>query len=95
MTRLLFANGRLLDPERPEPLPANLLCEDGRIQAVMTRNDAMSHGARVIDLTGLNLAPGFIDLHFHGSAVFSVPGSRDRLRKALLADAASCVRHGM
>jgi len=94
VTRLLFANGRLLDPERPEPLSADLLCEDGRIRAILTRDDAAPLDARVIDLAGLGLAPGWIDLHFHGSAVFTAPGSASRLRERLLADAASCMRHG-
>jgi N-acetylglucosamine-6-phosphate deacetylase len=91
MTRLLFTHGLLLDPEAGEPLSASLLCEEGRIRALLTRHDAAPSDARVIDLAGAYLAPGFIDLHFHGSAVFSAP---DRLHDALVADAASCVHHG-
>jgi N-acetylglucosamine-6-phosphate deacetylase len=90
--RVLFANGRLVDPEAREPRDARLLVSAGRIDAILTRDDAAPEDARVIDLAGRWLAPAFLDLHFHGSAIFSRPES---LHDALRADAASIVRHGV
>lgn len=38
---------------------------DGRITAVTTKSDAPTKGARVIDLKGMTLLPGLIDMHVH------------------------------
>jgi N-acetylglucosamine-6-phosphate deacetylase len=91
MSRTLLRNARMVDPEGEEIEPGSLLIEGGRIRAVMTRDDATFDDARVIDLRGALLAPGFIDLHFHGSAAFHDAAD---LHRALQFDAASCVRHG-
>jgi N-acetylglucosamine-6-phosphate deacetylase len=91
MDRTLLRNVRILDPEGDELRPGSLLLEEGRIRAHLTHNDAIPGDARVIDLAGAFLSPGFIDLHFHGSAIFS---DAENLNRALRVDAASCVRHG-
>ena len=49
---------------------ASVLVADGRIQAVHERTDDPNErppGTQVIDLKGLKLTPGLIDLHFQGA----------------------------
>jgi N-acetylglucosamine-6-phosphate deacetylase len=43
-----------------------VLCEDGRIAQIGDGLPPDNHVAQVIDADGLNLLPGFIDLHVHG-----------------------------
>lgn len=75
MARILLRNALLFDPEAPEPRSASLLLDQGRIAAHLGA-DAIGVGdAVVIDLGGLGLAPGFIDVHWHGSLPFGTPDS--------------------
>lgn len=60
---LVLANGRVMDPESGLDAIRNVGIRDGVIRAV-TR-EALS-GRRVLDVSGLVVAPGFIDLHWHG-----------------------------
>src|ERR1700749_3711234 len=65
--RLLLAGARVVLPARVLE-DASVLVEGGRIARIY--EDAASagaHGASVLDLKGLTLAPGFIDIHIHGS----------------------------
>src|SRR3712207_1801555 len=63
--RLLIANGYLIDPSQGVNTGRNLLIEDGRVAALLDRNEGVPEGAEVLDATGLIVAPGFIDLHTH------------------------------
>ena len=58
MAVTVFANATLVLPDRLVP-GASLAVEDGRITEVGARRDG-------IDLEGMYLAPGFVDLHVHG-----------------------------
>jgi len=94
VTRILFRNGPLLDPESPEPRAgASLLVAGERIEALLPPGEPGPEDARIVDLAGRALAPGFVDVHFHGSTIFvrdaGDPGA------SLRADAASCLRHGV
>lgn len=60
---LVVANGRVIDPESKLDAVRNVGIRAGRVQAI---SEAPLVGARVIDATGLVVAPGFIDLHEHG-----------------------------
>lgn len=91
MTRTLLRNARILDPERVTAVEGAVLLESGRVKEVMTHPQPPVAGARVVELAGAYLAPGWIDLHFHGSAALC---DADELPDALAADAASIVRHG-
>jgi predicted amidohydrolase YtcJ len=59
---LVILNGRVMDPETMLDATLNVGVKDGRI-AVITK-DAIT-GSETIDATGLVVAPGFIDTHFH------------------------------
>jgi dihydroorotase len=61
--RLLIRNGRVLDPANAVDTVADVLIEDGRVAQVGP--SLSTDGARVIDATGLVVAPGFVDLHTH------------------------------
>ncbi len=65
MTRLLIANGYLIDPTQGINAGKNLLIENGRVAGLLERGDDVPEGAEVFDATGLVVAPGFIDLHVH------------------------------
>ncbi|MFQ5690202.1 MAG: dihydroorotase [Gemmatimonadota bacterium] len=65
MTRpLLLAGGRLLDPSRDLDEIGDLLVQDGRIESCGGRL-AGPEDAERLDVSGLVVAPGFIDLHVH------------------------------
>ncbi|MDP4744864.1 MAG: amidohydrolase family protein [Porticoccaceae bacterium] len=59
---LVINNGRVMDPETMYDNIANVGIKDGRIVAITS--DSLS-GKQSIDATGLVVAPGFIDTHFH------------------------------
>jgi len=92
VTQVLFRNAVLMDPEAPEPRPGRLLVEGERIEAVLGPDDPAPEGARVVDLGGRRLAPGFIDVHFHGATIFD---ALDAPAASLRHDSASILRHGV
>ncbi len=65
---IVIENGRVMDPESGFDAVANVGIRDGSIATIT--QDAID-GDRIIDATGLVVAPGFIDLHSHiGSIPF-------------------------
>ena len=60
---IVLRNGRVIDPETKIDAVRNVGIENGRIAAISA--DELT-GKTVIDVTGLVVAPGFIDLHSHG-----------------------------
>ncbi len=60
---LVLLHGRVIDPETKLDALRNVGILNGRIAAVSTEE---LHGNRVLDASGLVVAPGFIDLHSHG-----------------------------
>jgi len=61
--RLLLRNGRVVDPAQGRDGRFDLLIEDGRIARIDERVDAKD--VEAIDLSGLVICPGFIDMHVH------------------------------
>jgi len=91
MTRLLLMNARLFDPEARVPREGALLVEAGRIAGRPRAEEAASIDAERVDLGGAGLAPGLVDLHFHGALPFA--GSLDAV-SCLERASASLVPHG-
>ena len=63
--KLLIANGYVIDPATGINAGRNVLIEDGRVVDVISRAEPVPEDAKLIDATGLIVAPGFIDLHVH------------------------------
>jgi len=91
MGRLLLEGALLLDPERAAPEPGRLLIDGERIAAQLPPGSGGPADATRVDLDGLALAPGLIDLHHHGRVIFSPAAGA---RRALHHDALELVRHG-
>ena len=70
MNGLVISGGRVVDPASGMDSIADVALLDGKIIAVGT---GLGGAERVIDATGLVVAPGFIDLHAHGQ---SIPADR-------------------
>lgn len=60
---LVIANGRVMDPESGLDAVRHVGIVGGVVRAI---SEAPLDGRRTIDATGLVVAPGFIDLHWHG-----------------------------
>ncbi|RWR26427.1 dihydroorotase [Sinirhodobacter populi] len=84
---LFFENARLIDPAADTETTGNLLVRDGLIREVGLTE--VPEGARVIDCSGLCLAPGIVDL----GVKIGEPGERhmESFRSASLAAAAGGV----
>jgi N-acetylglucosamine-6-phosphate deacetylase len=72
---IALVNARVLTPDEEIPR-ATVILEEGRIAAVGEGLPPPT-GAQIIDLGGLTLASGFIDIHVHGGGGFSLM-SEDR-----------------
>ena len=70
MHDLILRGGRVMGPETGHDATADVAVAAGHIAAV---GPDVGDARRVIDATGLMVAPGFIDLHAHGQ---SLPADR-------------------
>ena len=68
---LVLAGGRVMDPETGLDAVRDVGIRDGRVVAIA--DGALASGllptGRLLDVKGLVVAPGFIDLHAHGQSV--------------------------
>ena len=69
---MVLRGGRVVDPRSGSDAVADVLVDGGRIAAVGP-DLAVPDGARVLEVAGLVVGPGFVDLHSH---VHSVAGQR-------------------
>ncbi len=69
---VLLRGGRVVDPGTGFDQVADVLVRDGKVAAVGS-NLPVPDGATVVDVTGLVVGPGFVDLHSH---VHTVAGHR-------------------
>lgn len=65
---LVLVGGRVMDPETGLDAVRNVVIEGGRITAI---TDQIPAGGTRLDVRGLVVAPGFIDLHAHGQNMVS------------------------
>jgi N-acyl-D-aspartate/D-glutamate deacylase len=70
----LLLNAEILDGNGAAPFLGNVALRDGRIAEIGV--PASTQAEETIDLQGLTLAPGFIDLHSHSDVVYTMPFSR-------------------
>jgi len=73
MDRCALLGARLVDPDGGDPTPATLLVEDGRIVDRLGRDTPLGGGWRRVALPDRLIAPGFIDVHFHGELFAAEP----------------------
>ena len=92
MHRIWLRDAVLADPEASADVAGSLLIEDGRIAARLGANDPAPADGEAISLAGARLAPGFVDVHFHGElAACALDDALGALRRA----SASLARHGV
>src|SRR2546423_14921407 len=79
---VLLRNARIVLPDRTTE-PTSVLIEDGRVGRVFNSSEtAPASSVTGIDLAGLTLFPGFIDIHIHGATgVDAMDASTDDLLK--------------
>ncbi|MGB3096988.1 MAG: amidohydrolase family protein, partial [Candidatus Deferrimicrobiaceae bacterium] len=65
---VVLANGRVIDPETYRDGTFNVGIKGGQIAAI---SDQPLKGKEVVDVSGLIVSPGFIDLHSHGPNIAS------------------------
>jgi dihydroorotase len=66
MNALLLTGGRVIDPSQNLDASANLLIVDGKVAAIGEETHAKSPpGVERVDVRGLVVCPGLIDLHVH------------------------------
>ena len=61
---LLIKNGTLYTMENEEPINADVFVSNGKI-AEIGKNIEVTDDVKIIDATGMNIFPGFIDAHSH------------------------------
>ena len=61
---LCIKNGLVHDAVNPTPYTADLLIEDGKIKAIGA-DLSLPEGCEVLDATGLQVYPGFVEAHAH------------------------------
>ena len=64
---LVLTGGRVLDPKNGVDAPLDVGVRDGRVTAVEANIDP-SDAKQAIDVSGLYVTPGLIDIHFHAFA---------------------------
>ncbi|MFO7804837.1 MAG: dihydroorotase [Paracoccaceae bacterium] len=74
MSKTLFINARLIDPEAQTDAMGALLVEDGRIAAVYGETHPDITGPAIVDCEGQCLAPGIVDI----GVKVSEPGERHK-----------------
>lgn len=61
--KLLIKGGRIINPAEQMDMTGDILVDNGKIAAI--GQNLADDGARVLDATGLVVAPGLVDMHVH------------------------------
>lgn len=69
MARTLFVNALLVDGRGSPARPGTLLADNGVIAGLDVSHEDAGSAARIVDLDGAALCPGFIDTHSHSDLV--------------------------
>jgi N-acyl-D-aspartate/D-glutamate deacylase len=67
-SKFVLRGGRIIDGTGAASRPGTVVVADGRVVSVGQEPAAVDAGSEVIDLDGLAVAPGFIDIHTHYDA---------------------------
>jgi len=73
----LIRDALLLDPEAEAPLRGSLVIDGDRIDAVIPAGSPLPSDLDPHPLSGRRIAPGLIDLHYHGEVVYAGAGHVD------------------
>ena len=65
---LILSGGLVIDGTGKKPYIANVCIEDGKIACITT--EKADNAKEIVDVSGLAVAPGFIDTHSHSDANF-------------------------
>ncbi|MBP2650675.1 MAG: pyrC 2 [Firmicutes bacterium] len=63
--KLVLKGGRIIDPSQQLDIVGDVVVVDGRIEAAGVGLAEAADGARIIDVSGLVIAPGLVDMHVH------------------------------
>lgn len=82
--KTLIKNGLIVDGNNTVPYVGNILIEDEKIISIDTHQDKYENVDRVIDATGLVVAPGFIDTHSHSDLkILETPYNEIKARQGI------------
>lgn len=62
--KILFTNAHVVDPEKLSEQKQDVVIEDGKLKEI-GKIDSSGFSGKVVDLNGLVLCPGLIDMHVH------------------------------
>src|SRR6185436_13740001 len=80
---LVIRNGTVIDGTGAARVRADVAITGGRIVRVSTTPIRGTDIKRVIDATGLIVAPGFIDLHAHLDPLLAMPDAQSAVRQGV------------
>src|SRR5690606_9526948 len=80
---LLITGGTIVDGTGAPGYRGDVAVRDGRIVHVSRAPLARDAAARVIDATGLVVAPGFVDLHTHLDPLLRLPDAESHVRQGV------------
>jgi len=84
--RTAIINGLIVDGFGRAPFYGDVLVFGDRIEAVIPRGGSPVSGydAKVVDVSGLVVSPGFVDVHCHSDLTrFAYPGSESRITQGI------------
>ncbi|MBI3325483.1 MAG: D-aminoacylase [Nitrospinae bacterium] len=82
MDDILIRGAQVIDGSGAPGLFADVAVREGRIMAVENAHDGQAH--RIIDATGLVVAPGFIDIHTHSDFTLPLnPRAESKIRQGV------------